>query len=348
MRTRRVRAELSGPEADGRSSEPASHLRVTATRKPPQNGVRHLPFTELQRRAGNSAISGLITGRRVQRQSDSGGARHPLVTTPVFDPALLVPAVVRTLTDDDLRVRLQQAEEALARHRVCPADPAHPYWTVSEEASRAGTELARRAALAAGRTFTEEDVVAARQTFQDNAAKPKGGGRQECIVILNSVLKDVWKDPSQRHTNETIEKAMALFQVGGRAGAAQEIWFVRRNGKLTRGGARPEGLQSSLWQAAVAMTAGDPGWSMFGLSLMDGFHALTLTVDNNDPSAPKLFLSDQVPGWTDGWKEYAAADLDAHVLHLVQGWWDGMAEGRKHTTVVRLWRLRKKASGRGD
>lgn len=248
------------------------------------------------------------------------------------------------MSPGDLQARLALADRALARYGVCPVDPAHPYWTVSKEAARAGTEINRRAALAAGRTFSDADVAAARKMFEDNAAQPKGGGRKECIVILNSVLKDVWQEPAQRHTNETIEKAMALFVASGRAGAAREIWFTRRSGKATRGGARPEGLQTSLWDAAVAMTSGDPGWSMFGLSLMDGFHALTLTVDNNDPTAPKVFLSDQVPGWTDGWKQYGRKDLDQHVIALVQGWWDGMAEGKKHTTVIRLWRLSKKAA----
>jgi hypothetical protein len=322
-----------------------SRSRVTGA-APRQYGTRRVPITDIELSAGNAAVAALVAARSVQRQPSAGGGAAPTMGTGhVFDPALLQPADVRALSDAGLTSRLQSAEQALTRYGACPVDPSHPYWTVSREASRAGTELARRAALAAGRTFTDADVTAARKTFEDNAAKPKGSGRQECIVILNSVLKDIWKAPAQKHTNETIEQAMALFQAGGRAGPVREIWFVRKNGKVTKGGARPEGVQSSLWKAAVAMTAGDPGWSMFGLSLMDGFHALTLTVDNNDPSAPKAFLSDQVPGWTSGWKEYSDADLDAHVLGLVQGWWDGMAQGKKHTTVIRLWRLSKKPAG---
>jgi len=279
----------------------------------------------------------------VQRQVAVSRQQPPARVLPgtTIDPDLLRPADVRALTDKDLTARHDAAVATLGRFRSCPADLRHPYWTVSGEAARAGTELARRRALQAGRTFTDTEVATARKAFEENAAKPKGGGRKECIVILNSVLKDLWAAPAQKHTNKTIEKAMALFQAGGRAGPAHEIWFTTRGGRVTRGGARPEGLQGNVWQAAVDMAAGDPGWSMFGMSLMDGYHALTLTLDNNDPSKPTVFLSDQVPGWTGGWKEYGRAELDAHVLGMVQDWWDGMPEGGKHTTVVRLWRLRR-------
>lgn len=328
--------------ASGRFTAAPQTARVRPA--PPTSGVRHVPLTDIERSAGNAAVTQLITARSVQRQPSAGDGADLFGGPPTFDPSLLTPADVRAMSDADLRARLQLADRAMARHGVCPVDPKHPYWTVSKEATRAGTELQRRAALAAGRTFSDADIASARKAFVDNAAKPKGGGRKECIVILNSVLKDLWNEPAQKHTNETIEKAMALFRGGGRAGPAREIWFTRKNGKITKGGTRPEALQSSLWHAAVAMTGGDPGWSMFGLSLMDGFHALTLTVDNNDPTAPKVFLSDQVPGWTSGWKEYTAAELQAHVLDLVQSWWDGMAVGKKHTTVIRLWRLSKKAS----
>lgn len=336
----RERAPRTG--ADAGSVTATAHRG--ARRAPVQWGAGRPPLTALQRSAGNAALAGLLASRWVQRQASGSVPSLTLGRPETFDPALLRSANVRGMTEPELRDRLRLADLALARHGRCPTDRSHPYWTVSEEASRAGTELARRAALAAGRTFSDADVTAARTSFEENAAKPKGGGRKECIVILNSVLKDIWQDPTQRHTNQTIELAMQLFEAGGRAGAPREIWFTRSNGGITRGGARPEGVASSLWHAAVEMTGGDPGWSMFGLSLMDGYHALTLTVDNNDRSAPKVFLSDQVPGWTDGWKEYAAADLEAHVLGMVQDWWDGMAEGRKHTTVIRLWRLRRRAA----
>lgn len=307
-------------------------------------------LVDLQRQAGNAAVRDLLASggwsRRlpVSRQTpgDLDLSRPPGAGGPTIAPDLLRTVDLRALSDADLTARYDAAAATLGRFRACPADPGHPYWTLSTELGRAGTELARRRALAAGRTFTDAEMASVRRTFEDNAAKPKGGGRKECIVILNKVLQDLWQDPGQKHTNETIEKTMALFEAGGRAGPAREIWFTTRRGRVTRGGARPEGLQANVWQAAVDMAAGDPGWSMFGMSLMDGFHALTLTLDNNDPAKPTVLLSDQVPGWTDGWKEYGRAELDAHVLDLVQGWWDDMPAGRKHTTVVRLWRLRRK------
>ena len=322
-------AERAGPAA--RSTRPGPSRAAAAP-------SAHM-LTTLQQGAGNAAVCRWLESAVVQRQ-DAVSSRPSVSTAgPVIDPSLLRPVDLRALGGQALRDRHDAALATLSQFRQCPADRRHPYWSVATAATDAGTELARRRSLATGRTFTDADIAKARQVFEANAAKPKGGGRKECIVILNWVLKDLWGDPAQKQTNETIEKAMELYRSAGRAGPAREIWFTDRKGRRTRGGARPEGLQGPVWRAALDMVAGDPGWSMFGLSLMDGFHALTLTVDNNDPAAPKVFLSDQVSGWTDGWKEFSAAALDTHVLEMVQGWWDGMPPGGKHKTVVRLWRL---------
>ena len=76
------------------------------------------------------------------------------------------------------------------------------------------------------------------------------------------------------------------------------------------------------------------------MSLMDGYHSVLLTVDNHDRAKPRMYWSDQ---WQSkgGWKEYTRSSLDAEVVKLIQGWWDGQAEGKKHNTIVRLWRLRQ-------
>ena len=132
---------------------------------------------------------------------------------------------------------------------------------------------------------------------------------------------------------------MAKIAEAGHSGEAREIWFQGRNGKITRGGSRPVKLNESVWDAVVAMSGGDPGWSVFTLSLLDGYHSVTLTLDANDPGRPRIYWSDQ---WRSkgGWKEYTRSSLDAEIVKLVQGWWDKQAEGKKHTTVARLWRMR--------
>jgi len=63
-------------------------------------------------------------------------------------------------------------------------------------------------------------------------------------------------------------------------------------------------------------------------------------VDTNNPLLPKIYWSDQ---WKSkkGWKGYSQTDLDKEIVKLIQGWWDDQEVGKKHNTVVRLWRLRQ-------
>jgi hypothetical protein len=82
------------------------------------------------------------------------------------------------------------------------------------------------------------------------------------------------------------------------------------------------------------------------MSIDDGNHSVTLTLDANDPRAPRMYWSDQ---WESkgGWKEYTRSELDAEVTRLVQGWWDKQKEGRKFKPVVRVWRVRATAATSG-
>lgn len=74
------------------------------------------------------------------------------------------------------------------------------------------------------------------------------------------------------------------------------------------------------------------------MSVMDGNHSVTLTLDNSAPPAPHLFWSDQ---WATkgGWKEYDRAGIDAEITRLIQGWWNKQPENRKFNTRITLWRL---------
>ena len=194
----------------------------------------------LQRSHGNAWVSRqLAQGPRSSvpsRPAAAGVSRQPfgLGRPALIPPELLRSADVRSLNDKELAERHDAITKLLAQFRVCPAAPKDAFWLLTSEAKRAGIELARRAALQAGRTFSDDEVKAARDAFEANARKsPKdeGGDRRECIVILNHVLMDIWKDPSQKHTNDTIEKTMALFQgvaapvpsarSGSRTGAAR-------------------------------------------------------------------------------------------------------------------------------
>jgi hypothetical protein len=212
---------------------------------------------------------------------------------------------------------------------------------IQKEAGQIGAILASRA----GRTFDAADIARMRAFFEANAKAPKP---KSCIATLNEGVKLVLREPKQK-TRGSVDKTAAELQAAGRAGAVREVGFLDARGRRTTGTLSPVRLRESVWDAVIAQAGGDPGWSVFVMSLMDGYHSVTLSLDNTDPAKPKIFWSDQ---WSTkgGFKEYTKATLDAEIEHLTHAWWEeeaaGIGESARKTgrairmnTVVRLYRL---------
>jgi hypothetical protein len=87
------------------------------------------------------------------------------------------------------------------------------------------------------------------------------------------------------------------------------------------------------------LNKGDFGWSIFGLSLMDGTHSVTLTL-KNDGTNQTLYWSDQWPT-KGGWKQYTKAELDIEITNLTVKWWKKAKAKKKPKTRVTLWRIRQ-------
>jgi hypothetical protein len=238
-----------------------------------------------------------------------------------------------TMSDEELQDRYDQITLALNQFSESTPETA----LLENEAGNIGIELGRREALAAGRTFSEESITRMRNYFTQNAKKPNP---DSCIVALNKGVKLLLSDPKQKTTSESIEKTMELLQSSGRAGVLRVIEFEDKKGRITTGTLYPDKLHESAWDAVIQMAGNDPGWSVFGLSLMDGNHSITLTLDNNIPAQRKLYWSDQ---WSSkgGWKEYDRAGLDGEITRLTQNWWNDQPANRKFNTRMRLWRLQQ-------
>jgi uncharacterized protein DUF4157 len=267
----------------------------------------------------------------VQQQRLGPAIQRQPVGDPLIPPELLTRPDFALLNDDDLVARHDRMLDLLARFTRSTRQTAQ----LEDQAARIGVELGRRKALRAGRTFTDDAIKKLREYFVENAKSEK----DSCIIALNKGMKVVTAKPALPTTPESIEKTMAKVAAAGSSSEAREVWFRSKSGKISKGGARPERLDRSIWDTVLALAGGDPGWSVFTMSLLDGFHSVTLTLDANDPNAPRIYWSDQ---WKSrgGWQLHTRASLDAEVTRLVQSWWDGQAEGKKFPPVVRLWRVR--------
>lgn len=259
-----------------------------------------------------------------------GNAGAPVVQRQEIPSELQTSVNYRAMSVEDLQYRYDLISQTLLLFNQSTPETAR----LEAEAGQIGAEIGRRRAMAAGRTFTPEAIERMRVSFVDNA---RSASPLSCIACMNQGLRLLLGDQSQAVGSE-VQTTMAKLQQSSRAGAAQVIEFNDSRGRMTTGVRRPETLSGSIWDALLALAGNDVGWSVFGLSLMDGYHSVTLTLDNNDSSAPRVYWSDQ---WSSrgGWQEFSRASLDAEITRLIQQWWDKKPEGNKPRTRVTLWRL---------
>lgn len=201
-------------------------------------------------------------------------------------------------------------------------------------------EANRQAALKAGRTFTADAIERMKKYFMANA-KPSEPGkkRDDCITCMNKGLRLLLDDLKQK-VGSAVHKTMKALEKSGRATKRRDIEFRDAAGKKTKGVRRPNKLDENVWDVLQKLSGGDVGWSVFGLSIMDGEHSVTLTLDNSDPSKPRVYWSDQ---WSskEGWKEYDRNSLNAEIEKLTKTWWDGKGSTKPKTRAT-VWRVKNK------
>jgi hypothetical protein len=264
--------------------------------------------------------------RHVARQPSLGIGAPEIPTDLKSSPA------VRLMTKEALQNRYDRVTAALARFNMSTPEAA----LLEQQITSISNELARRLALEQKRTFDQRVIDQMKAYLVENAKTE----RDSCIVCMNKGIRKLLEDPNQKLTPESVDATMELLRQSGRASEAREIGFNDVRGRLTRAAGKPHSLRESVSGAVLEMVGGDVGWSVFGMSLMDGLHSVMLTVDTHDPSNPRIYWSDQ---WKSkgGWKEYTRDGLDREITKLIQGWWDKQPEGGKHNLVVRVWRLRQ-------
>lgn len=188
--------------------------------------------------------------------------------------------------------------------------------------------------------FPPERIELTRAFFERNAAAT-GAEHMDCITTLNAAARILFDDP-MIPVGSQIDRTMSALRGVGLAGPPRQIDFNDERGRLTHGVAAPHTLRESVWDVAIGMTRGARGWNVFGLSLMDGYHSITLNVDTSDPANPKIYWSDQ---WASngGFRLHTKESLDAEITRLTTSWWNPTT---KHRTRAQLWRLTPTSTSR--
>ena len=207
--------------------------------------------------------------------------------------------------------------------------------TAWKNLKKVGVELAKRQ-LTKRKTFAAEKVEEMKEFFVNNALAEENK-RLGCIDTLNKGLRILYGNRRMKVGSE-IQTTMQKMKTAGKVIKRVAIEFLDANGRVTKGVKRPEELKDSVWGKIMELTGEEYGWSVFGLSLMDGYHSIALSIDNTIPVHPHLYWSDQWQSHA-GWWQYDTA-LDKKITSLTQTWWERLPANRKHRTRVTIWRLR--------
>lgn len=200
--------------------------------------------------------------------------------------------------------------------------------------------LALCSPAAAQQTFSSETIHEARLFFQANAGS---SNKKDCITTVNHAIREIFYRGRQLpRLGSRMDLTYAALARAGKASGPKTIDFVDATGRATTGATTPQRLRESVFDAAVALTGGVPGWHVVGLSIMDGYHSVTLVVDTRRPGQPFINYADQWFGG--GWKVFGRGDgLDAQLEQFTRSWYEGyMAShgGVRPRTRITLWRLR--------
>lgn len=166
--------------------------------------------------------------------------------------------------------------------------------------------------------FHPEDV----ETMKDWAVRNATGQNAEhldCLLTLNKNMRLLYGEPDLP-LGDTVDRSMAALQRVGRAGPTQTFEFFDEDGRKTTGVTRPKTLQHSVWDGLLKSADGARGYSVFGLSPLDGNHSVILVLDTHGDE-PAVFWIDQW-GTKRGWKEYPSKEsLDGEIESLTSSWW---------------------------
>lgn len=245
-------------------------------------------------------------------------------------------------------------------------------------------ELGDRA-LRSGRTFKGADITKMRTFFATTAHKrekefqklrasmpasaedwdvDEQAGKNLHISCIQVVRESLWelfgdkaglaipKEPSENAMDPT----MTRLRSASRAAKAEPFHYLSKTGhRIPKGGgARPERLENSIWDWIVDVTHDDPGWSVFGVSIMDGYHSVIVSVDGTKLGSPRIYLSDHTrhhgpdafeemqrakSGHEEDYKDKSKRGLDEYILYASKVYWDESGEKTKPESITRVYRI---------
>lgn len=124
-------------------------------------------------------------------------------------------------------------------------------------------------------------------------------GRQDwgkdCIKTHNAIIRNIFDEPNMRLGSKIVGSPSThqILKRKGRAGPVKIFSFWTDTGKKAVGHADADRLMASIGGYVVKNYSGQ-GVSIYGVSVMDGYHSMTLTYRKNNKQS-EFCLIDQGP-----------------------------------------------------
>lgn len=220
--------------------------------------------------------------------------------------------------------------------------------------------LAAREAKARGAKeegFPGETVLELQQRFTSNA-ELEHDVRLNCILIVRELAPRMFAENPE--LAEKVEKGLGkmkgrdikmteagriLTEVGAATGPVV-VKFDNGNGS-----AEPTAMVESAWDKIIEMVGSTPGWHIFGLAVFNGYHSVTVLVDNR-PDGPRVYWADQwaidpgenfeqATGSVSGFRRYEKAGFDKFITDKTREWWNGVLaeKGKKWEASLKIWKF---------
>jgi hypothetical protein len=222
-------------------------------------------------------------------------------------------------------------------------------WSHNAHFNATGSQVALQRQVTHG--FPEERFAPVREAFEENAKKAT---RDSCIIIVNKGLRKLFVDQFSRKGKKgevepirgewvkSMEAAMGKLQAMHLAEKPSRIELLTAKGR-TAGTLPPDSLQRSARAEIVSLVGAEPGWYLFGLSIMDGYHSVLIAVDNRIATAQKIYWMDQIfSGFDD-----VTSELDSRITRLTKSFWNTFKGGHGFgsNTTLRIWPIVERLVG---
>ena len=185
-------------------------------------------------------------------------------------------------------------------------------------------------------TFSNKQVIALYKYFYDNAKKPDK--KDDCITCHNKGMKILTNKPSLK-TGSQADQTRSKMQKSGDAGPTSTFGFKDADGNKAATPAQAKTMNGSVGQHIVNASASsipfgamDYNTTVFGISIMDGYHTMTATYTKHTVYAGNKLLEKTFETFTlhdQGTRAgtggigtmifYNVADFDAHLTNYVIG-----------------------------